>query len=184
MRQLDPAITASRPLHFFAYAWGEASAAFAATHWQALETFRAWGFTVNPLSKLCDGIEAVLAFHRDMAAERAALPYDIDGVVYKVNDLKLQERLGFAARAPRWAIAHKFPAEQGQTVLNDIGIKVGRTGQLTPFADARADHDRRRGGAARYLAQRGRNRAQGHSRRRHADRPARGRRHPASGRAW
>ncbi|HEY5209968.1 MAG TPA: NAD-dependent DNA ligase LigA [Stellaceae bacterium] len=134
VRQLDPAITASRPLHFFAYAWGEASTHFAATHWQALECFRAWGFAVNPFSKLCHGIEELLAFHRDMAAERASLPYDIDGVVYKVNDLALQERLGFAARAPRWAIAHKFPAEQGQTVLTDIGINVGRTGQLTPFA--------------------------------------------------
>jgi DNA ligase (NAD+) len=103
VRQLDPAITAARPLHFFAYSWGEASADFAATHWQALEHFRAWGFTVNPLSRLCHGVEEVLTFHRDIAGKRAALPYDIDGVVYKVNDLKLQDRLGFAARAPRWA---------------------------------------------------------------------------------
>jgi DNA ligase (NAD+) len=134
VRQLDPSITASRPLHFFAYAWGEASHDFAPTHWQALDHFRTWGFTVNPLSKLCHGVEEVLAFHRDIAAKRAELPYDIDGVVYKVNDLKLQERLGFAARAPRWALAHKFPAEQGQTLLQDIGINVGRTGALTPFA--------------------------------------------------
>jgi DNA ligase (NAD+) len=135
VRQLDPAITASRPLHFFAYAWGETGGVFATTHWQALEKFRAWGFTVNPLSKLCRGVDEVLAFHRDIAARRADLPYDIDGVVYKVNDLKLQERLGFAARAPRWAIAHKFPAEQGQTVLNAISIQVGRTGKLTPVAE-------------------------------------------------
>ncbi|MGH6980462.1 MAG: NAD-dependent DNA ligase LigA, partial [Stellaceae bacterium] len=133
-RQLDASITASRPLHFFGYAWGEVSEEIAATHWQALEKFRGWGFTVNPLSKRCHGVDELLAFHREMAAKRADLPYDIDGVVYKVNDLKLQERLGFAARAPRWAIAHKFPAEQGQTVLEDIGINVGRTGQLTPFA--------------------------------------------------
>jgi DNA ligase (NAD+) len=135
VRQLDPAITLSRPLHFFAYAWGEISAEFATTHWHALEKFRAWGFAVNPLSKLCHGVDELLAFHRWIGAERAKLPYDIDGVVYKVNDLKLQERLGFAARAPRWAIAHKFPAEQGQTVLNDIVIQVGRTGKLTPVAD-------------------------------------------------
>ena len=135
VRQLDPAITASRPLHFFAYAWGEASAEFATTHWQALEKFRAWGFAVNPLSKLRHGVDEVLTFYRDIAARRASLPYDIDGVVYKVNDLKLQERLGFAARAPRWAIAHKFPAEQGQTVLTDIAIQVGRTGKLTPVAE-------------------------------------------------
>jgi DNA ligase (NAD+) len=135
VRQLDPAITASRPLHFFAYSWGETSGEFAATHWQALEHFRAWGFTVNPLSKLCHGVAEVLTFHRDIAAKRAELSYDIDGVVYKVNDLKLQDRLGFAARAPRWAIAHKFPAEQGQTVINGIGIQVGRTGKLTPVAE-------------------------------------------------
>jgi DNA ligase (NAD+) len=135
VRQLDPSITASRPLHFFAYAWGEIGGEFAATHWQALEKFRAWGFTVNPLSKLCHGVDEVLAFHRAIGAQRASLPYDIDGVVYKVDDLKLQERLGFAARAPRWAIAHKFPAEQGQTVLNAIGIQVGRTGKLTPVAE-------------------------------------------------
>ncbi|HEY7992204.1 MAG TPA: NAD-dependent DNA ligase LigA [Stellaceae bacterium] len=134
VRQLDASITAARPLHFFAYAWGEVGDEIAPTHWQALEKFRAWGFTVNPLTKLCHGVEQLLAFHREIAAKRGELPYDIDGVVYKVDDLKLQERLGFAARAPRWAIAHKFPAEQGQTVLEDIGINVGRTGQLTPFA--------------------------------------------------
>jgi DNA ligase (NAD+) len=135
LRQLDPAITASRPLFFFAYAWGETDADFAKTHWQALERFRAWGFTVNPLSRLCHGVEEVLAFHRAIAAERAQLRYDIDGVVYKINDLELEARLGFAARAPRWAIAHKFPAEQGQTVLKDISIQVGRTGTLTPVAE-------------------------------------------------
>ncbi len=134
LRQLDPAITAARPLKFFAYAWGEAAAPIAETHWQALQRFRAWGFRVNPLSKLCRGVDEVLAFHRDMAAQRAELPYDIDGVVYKVNDLDLEERLGFAARAPRWAIAHKFPAQQAQTVLKEIVIQVGRQGSLTPVA--------------------------------------------------
>ena len=134
LRQLAPAITAARPLKFFAYAWGEATAPIAETHWQALQRFRAWGFRVNPLSKLCRGVDEVLAFHRDMAAQRAELPYDIDGVVYKVNDLDLEERLGFAARAPRWAIAHKFPAQQAQTVLKEIVIQVGRQGSLTPVA--------------------------------------------------
>jgi DNA ligase (NAD+) len=135
LRQLDPAITAARPLKFFAYAWGEASHPFAQTHEDALAHFTRWGFAVNPLSKLCHGVEAVLAFHRDMGARRAALPYDIDGVVYKVNDLDLEERLGFVSRAPRWALAHKFPAQQAQTVLKHIRIQVGRRGTLTPVAD-------------------------------------------------
>jgi DNA ligase (NAD+) len=135
VRQLDPDITAARPLHFFAYAWGEVSKPIAPTHWETLAQFRAWGLIVNPFSKLCHGVDELLAVHHQMAAERADLPYEIDGVVYKVNDLKLQERLGFAARAPRWAIAHKFPAEQGQTKLEAIRINVGRTGALTPFAE-------------------------------------------------
>jgi DNA ligase (NAD+) len=134
LRQLDPSITASRPLKFFAYAWGEADRPVADTHWEALQHFRAWGLAVNPLSKLCRGIEEVLAFHTEIAARRAALPYDIDGVVYKVNDLDLEERLGFASRAPRWAIAHKFPAQQAETVLKEIIIQVGRQGSLTPVA--------------------------------------------------
>jgi DNA ligase (NAD+) len=134
LRQLDPAVTARRPLKFFAYAWGEASRAFARTHAEALERFRDWGFTVNPYSRLCRGVEAALAYYRDIAAERAALPYDIDGVVYKIDDLALQERLGMVSRAPRWALAHKFPAQQAQTVLRDIVIQVGRQGSLTPVA--------------------------------------------------
>jgi DNA ligase (NAD+) len=134
LRQLDPAITARRPLKFFAYAWGEASRAFAHTHEEALERFLGWGFTVNPYSRLCHGVDTVLAYYREIAAERAALPYDIDGVVYKVNDLALQERLGMVSRAPRWALAHKFPAQQAQTVLREIVIQVGRQGSLTPVA--------------------------------------------------
>src|SRR5260221_970940 len=134
LRQLDPSITAQRPLKFFAYAWGEASAPVAETHAQALEPFRVWGLPVNPLSQLCRGVDAVLGFHREIADHRVDRPYDIDGVVYKVNDLDLEERLGFAARAPRWAIAHKFPAEQAQTVLREIIIQVGRQGTLTPVA--------------------------------------------------
>src|SRR5205807_2027957 len=134
LRQLDPSITARRPLKFFAYAWGEASAPFAQMHDEALARFRAWGFSVNPRSRLCRGVDEALAYYRDIAAERSSLPYDIDGVVYKVNDLALQERLGMVSRAPRWAVAEKFPAQQAQTVLRDISIQVGRQGSLTPVA--------------------------------------------------
>ncbi len=134
LRQLDPAMTARRPLKFFAYAWGEASERFAKSHSDALKHLKSWGFATDPHSKLCHGVEQVLAFHREMAAKRASLPYDIDGVVYKVNDLDLEERLGFVSRAPRWAIAHKFPAQQAQTVLRKIEIQVGRQGTLTPVA--------------------------------------------------
>jgi DNA ligase (NAD+) len=135
LRQLDPSITAKRPLKFFAYAWGEQSERFADTHAEALKHFLQWGFTVNPLSKLCHGVDALLEFQRRIGEERAKLPYDIDGVVYKVNALDLEERLGFVSRAPRWALAHKFPAQQAQTVLKKIRIQVGRRGTLTPVAD-------------------------------------------------
>jgi DNA ligase (NAD+) len=134
LRQLDPAITARRPLKFFAYAWGEASRAFARTHAEALARFREWGFAVDPHARLVRGVDAALAYYRELAAVRATLPYDIDGVVYKVNDLALQERLGTVSRAPRWALAHKFPPQQAQTVLRDIVIQVGRQGSLTPVA--------------------------------------------------
>ncbi|HEX5452259.1 MAG TPA: NAD-dependent DNA ligase LigA [Stellaceae bacterium] len=134
LRQLDPAITARRPLNFFCWGWGEASRPFARTQEEALARFAEWGFTVNPNVRLCRGIDDVLAYYRDISARRADLPYDIDGVVYKINDLALQERLGMRSRAPRWALAHKFPAEQAQTVLRDIMITVGRQGTLTPTA--------------------------------------------------
>jgi DNA ligase (NAD+) len=134
LRQLDPAITARRPLKFFAYAWGETSGPFARSHAEALAHFGEWGFSVNPHSRLCHGVAEVLAYHHDLAATRAELPYDIDGVVYKVNDLELQNRLGMRSRAPRWALAHKFAAEQAQTVMRDIMITVGRQGTLTPTA--------------------------------------------------
>ncbi|HEY1935236.1 MAG TPA: NAD-dependent DNA ligase LigA [Acetobacteraceae bacterium] len=134
LRQLDPSITAGRPLSLFAYAMGESSEAVAATHWEYLERLRHWGFTVNPLSKHLHGEAEAAEFQARMAAERSGLGYDIDGVVYKLNDLALQRRLGFAGRAPRWAIAWKFPAEQAMTVLKEIRIQVGRTGALTPVA--------------------------------------------------
>jgi DNA ligase (NAD+) len=134
LRQLDATITAGRPLAFFAYSWGEVSRPFAETHAAALDRFAAWGFSVNPLSRLCRGLPDLLAFYEDIAGHRVGLPYDIDGVVYKINDLALQERLGYVGRAPRWALAHKFPAEQARTVLKDIVIQVGRQGSLTPVA--------------------------------------------------
>ncbi|MGG5821531.1 NAD-dependent DNA ligase LigA [Falsiroseomonas sp. HW251] len=134
LRQLDPAITAQRPLKLFAYAMGEASEAVAETHADWLDRLRQWGFRVNPLSQLLADEDAAVAFQRRMTEQRAALSYDIDGVVYKLNRLDWQRRLGFVGRAPRWAIAWKFPAEQATTTLLDIEIQVGRTGALTPRA--------------------------------------------------
>ncbi len=134
LRQLDAAITASRPLHFFAYAWGEASEAMGETQWQALQRFKKLGFKINPLTKRCKDVAEMLAHYAKIEQQRAALGYDIDGVVYKVDRLDYQARLGFVSRHPRWAIAHKFPAEKATTVLEDIEIQVGRTGKLTPVA--------------------------------------------------
>ncbi len=134
VRQLDPAITAKRPLAFFAYAWGEMKGVEPKSHWEFLQLLKGWGFKVNPLAKRCTGLEEILAFYRSIGAERADLPYDIDGVVYKINRLDWQRTLGFVSRAPRWATAHKFPAEQAQTLLEDIIVQVGRTGTLTPVA--------------------------------------------------
>jgi DNA ligase (NAD+) len=135
LRQLDPSITARRPLRFFAYGWGAATALPGKTQSRVVEAFARWGLPTNPRMRVCAGVESMLAFYRRMAAERAGLGYDIDGVVYKVNRLDWQERLGFVSRAPRWAIAHKFPAEEVATRLLDIVINVGRTGALTPAAE-------------------------------------------------
>jgi DNA ligase (NAD+) len=133
LRQLDVSITAKRKLSLFAYAQGESSAPVAKTHWEYLRTLQRWGFSVNPFSKRISEDEAE-TFQAEIALARATLPYDIDGVVYKIDDLALQARLGFAGRAPRWAIAWKFPAERAVTVLEAIDIQVGRTGALTPRA--------------------------------------------------
>ena len=134
LRQLDPSITASRPLGFFAYAWGEMSELPAETQSGMLDWFARAGFKTNPLMKRCRSVEELLAFHQEIEFKRGALDYDIDGVVYKVDRLDWQERLGFVSRTPRWAVAHKFPAEKATTVVRDIEIQVGRTGALTPVA--------------------------------------------------
>lgn len=134
LRQIDPTITAQRPLRFFAYAWGEISGAFAKTQSEALKHLAEWGFTTNDRSRRVENAEGLLGVYRDIGTARPTLAYDIDGVVYKVDRLDWQQRLGFVSRSPRWAIAHKFPAQQATTLLEDIEIQVGRTGALTPVA--------------------------------------------------
>jgi DNA ligase (NAD+) len=134
LRQKDPSITASRPLGFFAYAWGEMSEMLADSQSGMVKWFASCGFKTNPLTKMCRSVEAMLEFHRQIEGQRATLDYDIDGVVYKVDRIDWQERLGFVSRTPRWAVAHKFPAEKATTVVRDIEIQVGRTGALTPVA--------------------------------------------------
>ena len=134
LRQLDATITAKRPLKFFAYTWGAASSLPAETQAGVIAAFKRWGLPVNPLMTVASGAEELIAFYRDLEAKRSKLGYDIDGVVYKVNRLDYQERLGFVSRSPRWAIAHKFAAERATTVLRSIEIQVGRTGALTPVA--------------------------------------------------
>ncbi|HET7402822.1 MAG TPA: NAD-dependent DNA ligase LigA [Usitatibacter sp.] len=135
LRQLDPRLTAQRKLSFFAYGLG-ATAGFAmpSTHAQMLDALAAFGFRVEKHRRVVDGAEGLLEFYRSVSQARPSLPYDIDGVVYKVNAFAQQERLGFVSRAPRWAVAHKFPAEEATTEIEDIGIQVGRTGALTPVA--------------------------------------------------
>ena len=134
LRQLDPAVTAERPLKFFAYAWGEMSAMPAPTQAGMVECFARWGLPTNPLTALCRSPAELIDRYRAIEAQRATLPYDIDGVVYKIDSLSLQNRLGFVSRAPRWAVAHKFPAERATTRLDAIDVQVGRTGSLTPVA--------------------------------------------------
>ncbi len=134
LRQLDANITAQRPLKFFAYAWGEMSKNVADSQSEMMAFFRDWGFQVNPLLIEADSVAELMAHWALVGEQRAELGYDIDGMVYKIDRLDWQKRLGFVARAPRWAIAHKFPAEKAVTILQDIDVQVGRTGALTPVA--------------------------------------------------
>lgn len=134
LRQLDAKVTASRKLKFFAYAWGEMSEMPADTQFGMVQIFKDWGFPVNPLMKRLNSVADILAHYDEIGLERPDLDYDIDGVVYKVDSLELQARLGFRSRSPRWATAHKFPAEQAFTIVENIDIQVGRTGALTPVA--------------------------------------------------
>jgi len=137
LRQIDSTITAKRPLKFFAYAWGLLSEKFADSQWEALEKLKSWGFQTTPQSVCVGGAEGLLGAYAAMEAARPNLGYDIDGVVYKVDNLDWQRRLGFVSRAPRWGIARKFPAEQARTVLEAIDLQVGRTGAVTPVARLR-----------------------------------------------
>ncbi|UKV13635.1 NAD-dependent DNA ligase LigA [Thalassospiraceae bacterium SW-3-3] len=134
LRQLDPTISAKRPLRFFAYSFGELSESLAQTHWDFISKIKGWGFVTNPHTTLLHNTDEIMAFYEELGNQRAELDYDIDGIVYKVNDFELQLRLGFVSRSPRWAIAHKFPAEQARTRIKAIDIQVGRTGALTPVA--------------------------------------------------
>ena len=139
VRQLDPALTAERPLSFYAYGLGEVTPAADggprwASHWQVLQALKAWGFPVSDLARQAQGACELIAFHEDLAAQRDALPFDIDGVVYKVDNLALQQQLGFVTREPRWAVAHKYPAQEQLTQVLAINVQVGRTGKLTPVA--------------------------------------------------
>lgn len=134
LRQKDPSVTASRPLRFFAYTWGDVSEPFAETQWDAVKAFKAWGLPVNADMKRAGSVEELLEVYHAIEARRASLGYDIDGVVYKIDRLDWQQRLGFVSRSPRWAAAHKFPAQQAMTQLLGIDIQVGRTGKLAPVA--------------------------------------------------
>ena len=140
LRQIDPALTAKRRLRFFAHGWGEASESLGERQGDVLARLAAWGFTLAPHARRCRGLDEALALHREIEAARPGLDFEIDGVVFKVDRLDWQGRLGAAGRAPRWAIAYKFPAEQAETVLHRISISVGRTGALTPVAELEPVH--------------------------------------------
>lgn len=135
LRQLDTSVTARRNLKLFAYAWGETSIDLGMKHADVLDLFASWGFVINPLARVCQNLKDIMVLYGDLEEQRAGLDYDIDGIVYKVNRLDWQQRLGMVTRSPRWAIAHKFPAEKAQTIINKISVQVGRTGALTPVAD-------------------------------------------------
>ena len=140
LRQLDTAVTAARPLRFFGYALGEVTAPIATSQDGIREKLKSFGFDIPHPSTVADDVEDIMAYYHSILSKRADIPYDLDGVVYKVNDLDLQKRLGFISRSPRWAVAHKFPAEQVETVIEDIIVQVGRTGTLTPVAELKPVH--------------------------------------------
>ncbi len=135
LRQLNPKITASRPLRFFGYAWGDISEPIGATQWEARERIISWGFKLNKPAKILNNIDEIKQYYEEIQSERSGFGFSIDGVVYKINRIDLQERLGFISRSPRWAIAHKFSPEKGKTHIRDIKIQVGRVGSLTPIAE-------------------------------------------------
>jgi len=185
LRQLDSRITAGRPLSFFPWGLGETSAPVAGRYSEVIERLRAWGFRVPEFFQRVQGLEGCLAYYQSLARQRHDLPFEVDGIVYKVNELAARERLGFTARAPRWAVAHKFPAQEETTVVESILPSVGRTGVITPVAvlkPVRAGARGRRHGHARHAAQPGRTGAQGRARRRYRDRAPRRRRDPRGGR--
>lgn len=134
LRQLDPSVTAGRPLHFFAYAWGDVASLPGDTQWGVYRAMKRWGFPLNPLMRLTSSVEEMLSIYREIESQRASLDYGIDGIVYKLDRLDLQERLGYVSRSPRFAVAYKFPAKRATTILQDIEVQVGRTGALTPVA--------------------------------------------------
>ena len=190
LRQKDPSVTASRNLKFFAYAWGYTTEDPAPTQYESVQKFADWGFKISPLMVRAKSVEELIAHYRLIEAQRSSLGYDIDGVVYKVDRLDLQRRWGFVTGEPRWAIAHKFPAEQATTTVRKIDIQVGRTGTLAPVARLDSGHRRRRRGRQRHAAQRGLHqgprqqrpadpRRHRHPHRRHGGDPAGRRRHPA-----
>ena len=152
LRQLDPAITATRPLRFFAYGWGEVADLPAETQWDAYQILRAWGFPLNPLIRLTHSVEEMLETYRDIESGRSGLDYDIDGIVYKLDRLDLQERLGFVSRSPRFAVAHKFPAEKADHHPARHRHPGRPHRRAHPGGQARSRHGRRRGGAERYAA--------------------------------
>ncbi len=179
LRQKDPSITAARPLRFLAHGWGELSEPLGETQFDAMQRIEGFGIPVTDLLVRCDSVEEMLAHYRAIEKARADLPFDIDGVVYKVDRLDWQERLGQVARAPRWGLAHKFPAEKAETTLEAIDIQVGRTGKLTPVGRLKPGRRRRRDRRQRHAPQPRRDRAAGPAHRRPRPYPARRRRHPA-----
>ena len=185
LRQLDPAVTKKRPLTFFAYATGVVEGGeLPDTHSATLQKLREWGFPVSPEVSTAKGFKGLIAYYKRIGARRDSLPYDIDGVVYKLDDYAGQREMGFVSRAPRWALAHKFPAQEQTTRVEAIEIQIGRTGAATPSGASCAGAGGRGDGDQRHLAQRRPGGAAGRARGRWRDRSPRGRCHPRGRDAW